>query len=315
MDLRGIREISRRRFVALAASGVAAAAASDRGWAASSTPPAGLELYTVGSDLEKDPQGTLKKVAAIGYREVEVSNLGKHAASEWRAWIHEAGLRAPSALLPFATEETGKILDEAEALGVEYVGSSLFLPKTPSFTGKNALETINAATSSLTEDDFRKMAEMASGFGEKAKAVGLQYVYHNHNFEFRVLGSGVRGYDILLRETDPSVVKFEADCGWMKVGGADPVALLTQHADRYALVHIKDFKNLTRPVTIFGAPDGPVPTELGRGSIDLLPIVKAARRIGVRHFYVEQEPPYVEMPPLEAAAADYATLHSLLEKA
>jgi len=312
MEFRRRKEFSRRRFVALAASGVAAAAASSRGWAASATPAAGLELYTVGSDLEKDPPGTLKKVAAIGYREVEVSNLGKHTASEWRAWIQEAGLRNPSALLPFAMEDTGKILDDAKALGVEYVGSSLFLPKTPSFTGKNALETINAATSSLTEGDFKKMAEMANGFGEKAKAAGLQYVYHNHNFEFRVLGSGVRGYDILLRETHPSVVKFEADCGWMKVGGADPVALLTGHADRFALVHIKDFKNLTHPVTIFGAPDGPVPTELGRGSIDLLPIVEAARKIGVRHFYVEQEPPYTEMPPLEAAAVDYRALHSLL---
>lgn len=304
--------MSRRRFVALAASG--AAAASSRGWAVSSTPPAGLELYTVGSDLAKDPQGTLKKIAAIGYREVEVSNLGGHPASEWRAWIREAGLGAPSALLPFGTEGTSKILDDAKALGVEYVGSSLFLPKTPSFTGKNALETINAATQALTEDDFRTMAEMANGFGRKAKAAGLEYIYHNHNFEFRVLGSGVRGYDILLKETDASLVKFEADCGWMKVGGADPVALLTRHPGRFALVHIKDFKHVTHPVTIFGAPDGPVPTELGRGSIDLLPIVKAAREIGVRHFYVEQEPPYREMPPLEAAAADYAALHSLLER-
>jgi sugar phosphate isomerase/epimerase len=123
------------------------------------------------------------------------------------------------------------------------------------------------------------------------------------------------GYEVLLRETDPSVVKFEADCGWMKVGGADPVALLTEHAHRFALVHIKDFKNLTHPVTIFGAPDGPVPTELGRGSVDLLPIVKAARQIGVRHFYVEQEPPYKDMPPLEAAAVDYKALHSLLARA
>ncbi|MFZ0631857.1 MAG: sugar phosphate isomerase/epimerase [Acidobacteriaceae bacterium] len=316
MKSRQKASLSRRRFVALAASGVAGAVVCKSGWGAEPSAAAGLELYTVGADLEKDPQGTLKKVAAIGYSEVEVSNLGKISASQWRDWIHEAGLRAPSALLPFAMEDTGKILEDAKALGVAYVGSSLFLPHMPQFSSReSALQTINTATRSLTEDDFKKMAAMANGFGEKAKAAGLQYVYHNHNFEFRVLGSGVRGYDILLRETDPSVVKFEADCGWMKVGGADPVALLTQHPERFALVHIKDFKNVTHPVTIFGAPDGPVPTELGRGSIDLLPIVKAARRIGVRHFYVEQEPPYKEMPPLEAAAVDYATLHSLLERA
>ncbi len=315
MELQRKAKISRRRFVALAASGVAATAVSRRGWAASSTIAAGLELYTVGADLEKDPSGTLKKIAAIGYGEVEVSNLGKHAASEWRDWIREAGLRAPSALLPFGMEDTGKVLEDAKALGVEYVGSSLFLPRMPDFKGKNPLEAINAMTRSLTEDDFKKMASMANVFGEKAKVAGLQYVYHNHNFEFRVLGGGLRGYDILLQETDPSVVKFEADCGWMKVGGADPVALLTQHAERFALVHIKDFKNVTKPVTIFGGPDAPAPTELGRGSLDLLPIVEAARKAGVRHFYVEQEPPYTEMPPLEAAAVDYKALHSLLARA
>lgn len=308
-------DMSRRRFLALGAAGAAALSLAPRGWAAKQSPPAGLELYTVGADLQKDPQGTLKKVAAIGYREVEVSNLGKVPAKQWRAWIAEAGLRAPSALLPFAMEDTAKILADAQALGVEYVGSSLFLPHTPGFKGKNPLQTINTATRSLTEDDFKTMADMANGFGAKARAAGLQYVYHNHNFEFRVLPSGVRGYDVLLRETDPSVVKFEADCGWMKVGGADPVKLLTQHPDRFAEVHIKDFKNVTKPVTIFGGPDAPIPTELGRGSIDLLPIVEAARKIGVRHFYVEQEPPYKEMPPLQAAAVDYATLHSLLEKA
>jgi sugar phosphate isomerase/epimerase len=315
MELLQTKGMSRRRFVALTASGMAATVMSRRGWGESKSASAGLELYTVGADLAKDPQGTLKKVAAIGYREVEVSSLGKVSAAQWRNWIGEAGLRAPSALLPFGMEDTGKVIEDAKALGVAYVGSSLFLPHMPDFKGKNALQAINDATRSLTGDDFKKMASMANGFGEKARAAGLQYVYHNHNFEFRVLSSGVRGYDILLKDTEPSLVKFEADCGWMKVGGADPVALLTRHSERIALVHIKDFKNVTKPVTIFGGPDAPVPTELGRGSIDLLPIVKAARKAGVRHFYVEQEPPYKEMPPLEAAAVDYACLHSLLEHA
>ncbi len=98
----------------------------------------------------------------------------------------------------------------------------------------------------------------------------------------------------------------------MKVAGADPVALLTRYPHRYVMLHIKDFKNLTKPVTTLLGPDAPTPTELGRGSIDLKPIVAAGKKIGIRHMFVEQEPPFTEMPAIEAAQVDFSTLHGLL---
>ena len=302
-------ELSRRRFVALAATGVATTLVSRRAWPEHTPIPAGIQLYTVGADMEKDPAGTLKKIAEIGYAEVETAGFGKLSAAQFRSLISDAGLRVPSAHLQFGMQETAKLLDDAKALGVTYVVSSVLLAEPPAHAD---FKGFLAALNSRTADEYKRTAAKANEIAQQAKAAGLQYAYHNHNFEFRDLGGGQTGYDILLRETDPSLVKFEADCGWMRVAGADPVAYLSRHPERYVMLHIKDFKNLTKPVTTLLGPDAPTPTELGRGSIDLKSIVEAGRKAGIRHMFVEQEPPFTEMPALEAAAVDYKCLHSLL---
>lgn len=272
--------------------------------------PTGIQLYTVGADLQKDPAGTLKKIAQIGYTEVETAGFAKLSAAEFRALAKDAGLRAPSAHLNFGRDDTDKLLDDAKTLGAEYVVSSVLMAKPPQPGA--GMQGFLQALNGMTADDFKQTAAKANEIAHKARAAGLQYAYHNHNFEFRDLGSGQTGYDILLAETDPSLVKFEADTGWMRVAGADPIALLKRYPNRYVMLHIKDFTNLTKPVTALAAPDGPVPTELGRGSVDLKNIVEAGRKAGIRHMFVEQEPPFKEMTPLEAAAVDYNCLHSLL---
>lgn len=305
--------LTRRRFFPLAASASAAVLLSPKAWPAAQTIPTGIQLYTVNADLEKDPAATLHKIAQIGYTTVETAGFGKLTAAQFRDLLKDAGLHAPSAHLNFGMAPTDKLLDDAKTLGVKYVVSSILLPHPldPSAGMKGVLQALN----SLTADDFKQIAARANEIAHKAKAAGLQYAYHNHNFEFRDLGNGQKGYDILLRDTDPSVVKFEADCGWMKVGGVDPVQYLTRHPNRYVMLHIKDFKNITGPVTTLMAPNAPTPTELGRGSIDLKPIVAAGRKVGVKYMFVEQEPPFKEMTAMEAAAVDYTTLHSLLANA
>jgi sugar phosphate isomerase/epimerase len=229
-------------------------------------------------------------------------------AAQFHDLLRDAGLRAPSAHLMFGMEETEKLLDDAKTLGAEYAVSSVLTAKAPEKGMQDFLKILNT----LTADDFRRTAAKANEIGKQAKAAGLQYAYHNHNFEFRDVGDGQTGYDILLKETDPALVKFEADCGWMKVAGRDPIDFLTRHGDRYAMLHIKDFKNITKPVTTLMSPDAPPPTELGRGSIDLKPIVDAGLKAGIKHMFVEQEPPFKDMPAMEAAAADYKVLNSLL---
>ncbi len=299
--------LSRRRLFPLAAGAFAAAALSRKARAGASL-PVGIQLYTVNAEMTSDPAGTLKKVAAMGYTEVEIAGLGKLTAAQFRDLVRDAGLRVPSAHLMFGMQETGKLLEDAKTLGAEYAVSSVLTAKAPEKGMQDFLKILNT----LTADDFRRTAAKANEIGKQAKAAGLQYAYHNHNFEFRDVGDGQTGYDILLKETDPALVKFEADCGWMKVAGRDPLDFLARHGDRYAMLHIKDFKNITKPVTTLMSPDAPAPTELGRGSIDLKPIVDAGVKAGIKHMFVEQEPPFKEMPALEAAEADYKVLNSLL---
>lgn len=299
--------ISRRHFIPLVSGAFAAAALPRKVWAAGSL-PVGIQLYTVNADMTKDPAGTLKKIAQIGYTEVETAGWGKLSVAEFRDLLKNAGLRAPSAHLSFGMQDTGKLLEDARTLGADYVVSSVLTANAPGAGRQDFLKNLNA----MTADDFRRTAAKANEIGQAARAAGLKYAYHNHNFEFRDLGDGQTGYDILLKETDPALVKFEGDCGWMKVAGKDPIDYLTLYGNRYAMLHIKDFKNITKPVTALMSPDAPAPTELGRGSVDLKPIVEAGRKAGITHMFVEQEPPFKEMPAMEAAAIDYQVLSSLL---
>src|SRR5258707_8535859 len=265
MHMRSKMKISRRRFFPLA-GGVLAAAAFSRQMRGAQGFPVGIQLYMVNADLTKDPAGTLKKIAEIGYSEVETAGWGKLSAAQFRDLLRDAGLRAPSAHLGFGTEDTGKLLDDAKTLGVEYVVSSMLPPK------GEGMPAFFMSLNSLSADDFRRIAAKANEIGQRAKAAGMQYAYHNHNFEFRDVGDGKTGYDILLEKTDASVVKFETDCGWMKVGGKDPVEYLKRHGNRIAMLHVKDFKNITKPVIALFSADRPAPSELGRGSIDYKPI-------------------------------------------
>jgi hypothetical protein len=121
------RKISRRRFIPLAGGALAAAAFSQT--RRTHGLPAGIQLYMVNADLTKDPAATLKKLTEIGYTEVETAGFGKLSAPQFRDLLRDAGLRAPSAHLGFGTEDTGKLLDDAKTLGVEYVVTSMLAPK------------------------------------------------------------------------------------------------------------------------------------------------------------------------------------------
>jgi len=303
--MRSKMNISRRSFFSLAGGALAAAAFSQQTRRPHGL-PIGIQLYMVNADLMKDPAGTLKRIAEIGYSEVETAGWGKLSAAQFCDLLRDAGLRAPSAHFGFGTEDTGKLLDDAKTLGVEYVVSSMLPPK------DQGVGEFFKNMNSMSADDFRRIAAQANEIGQKAKAAGMQYAYHNHNFEFREVSDGKTGYDILIQETDASVVKFEADCGWMKVGGKDPVEYLRRHGNRIAMLHVKDFKNITKPVTALFSPDRPIATELGRGSVDLKPIVDAGLKAGVKHIFVEQEGPFKEVPAVEAAEIDYRYLKSLL---
>jgi sugar phosphate isomerase/epimerase len=270
--------------------------------------PIGLQLYTVGAELDKDYDGTLRQIAAIGYKEIETGVSPKHKAADVKKSLQDAGLQCKSLHMGFGGMD--EALPYAKEIGAKYVISSVTLPKV-SEPGKFDPKTFMAQLAALTLDDFKKIAARCNELGEQAKKAGVQFGYHNHNFEFKPLGGGEFGYDIILRETDPSLVTFELDCGWMVAAGQDPVTYLTKYPNRYRLLHIKDFQRTPIPSVGLDESVRPKPAELGRGHINYVPIFAAAKKTEVELYYVEQEPPFTTTPAMEAIKIDYDYLHAM----
>jgi len=280
--------------------------------------PIGLQLYTVGAEMDRDPAGTLKTVAAAGYKTVELSPLSKTPAKDLKKMVDDAGLKNPSGhyLLADLMSKLPEMIELAHLFGQEYMivtvpwvaDPSRFRPDPQG--GEFAL--FLAIINGLTLDDWKWNAEQFNKVGEQVKRAGLQLGYHNHNFEWKKFG-GVTAYDEFLRLTDAGLVKLELDCGWATVAGQDPIAYLTKYPERYRLLHVKDFKKGFTPSTTLAEKDAgaPVATELGRGTIDYARVFAAAKKGEIHGLFVEQEPPFTEMPALEAIKVNIAYVKAL----
>jgi len=310
--------LSRRSFVKTTAAAAPLLLRTPRLGATPLGLPIGLQVYTVGAEMDKDPLGTLKEIAAIGYKQVEISPKGKVPPADLKKMLDDCGLKNPSGhymlfdLLP----DLHKSIDLAHLFGEHYMVVTMPWVADPSRlkneSGKDQIAAFLALLNNLTLDDWKWNAEQFNRIGEQVKRAGLELCYHNHNFEFRLL-DGVTGYDEFLRLTDPELVKLQLDCGWMVVAGIDPVSYLTRYPGRYRMLHIKDFKMGAAPDTTLGdqKPGAPIPTELGRGSVDYRPIFAAARKGQIAAYYVEQEPWVHDMPMMQAIQVDYDYLRNL----
>jgi len=267
----------------------------------------GLQLYTIGEQLQKDYYGTLEQVAAIGYREVEMAGFFGKKPAEIKTSFRNAGLHCGSLHIGMGGVE--EALRYATEIGAKYIISSVVLPA-PLGPGTGDAKTFRAKLDSLTFDDYKSIAEKCNDMGEVARKAGVQFGYHNHNLEFKPLEGGI-GYDELIRATDPRLVKFELDCGWMAVAGYDPAEYLARYPTRYRLLHIKEFQPTIKPVVTLDGNSRLTPTELGRGHVDYPTIFAAAKKTEVEWYYVEQEPPFTTVPAMEAIKIDYDYLHRL----
>ncbi len=301
-----MKTLSRRRF--LVRSGEVGAAAIATHWlsrGAHANPlgkPIGIQLYAVNAGIKDNPAGTLKAIKDIGFGEVETAGFGGLSAKEFRKLLDDNGLVCPSAHLPFDPANLSPTFEDAHALGAHYATSGNLRP--------SLRPPLLNAPRAMTLDEAKRSAEVANTIGEKAKLAGLQYCYHNHDGELVDQGGGATGYDLLLRETDPELVKFEIDCGWMVLGGRNPSDYFKQYPHRFPMIHVKDF--LPRAP---GAEDGKGEehpgAELGHGIIDYKPIFAAAKIAGLQHYFAEQEGPFVRMGQLQAAEQAYAYLHAM----
>lgn len=264
--------------------------------------PLGIQVYAVNQPFEDDPAGTFRKLRQIGFTEVECYAGGKLSARQYRRMLDDAGLTCPSTHLDFDPANLEAAFADAHALGAKFAASSSL---------RSAIDPKVSWESDFSLDEAKRTAELANHIGEAAKRAGLQYAYHNHDYEFADVGEGTSGYDFLLRETDSDLVKFEIDCGWMAFAGRRPVDYLARHPGRFPMLHIKDYLAAGKtPAAKAGRP-AMAGAELGRGTVDYRPIFAAGKKAGVQHFFAEQEGPFSRMNQLDAAKVAYEYLRSM----
>lgn len=270
--------------------------------------PIGIQLYTLGPDMARDLDGTLKAVADIGYKTVELPGLMGKTPAELKAAVDRVGLTCPSVHIqpksrggtdPTLDGDPGKLAAALHTLGAKAAVAPICLfpdrLEMKPQAGEDIGGMLRRLVSQMTADDWKMNADFLNTRAALLKKEGIKVGYHNHNFEFLPLGS-TYGLEILLKETDPSLVTFELDVGWTMAAGHDPVALMAKHRGRFTMMHVKDIKADTK-ANFALAMD---PTEVGSGVVDWKKVLPAARAAGVTGFFVEQEPPFAR-PRIEAA--------------
>ena len=271
--------------------------------------PPGIQLYSVRDDMAKDTPGALRQLREIGFLEVETAGFGKYTPKEFRKLLDDAGLKHPSAHIKFVGSEFGPLFEQANALGVYYATSSSLATANAPAPPADIPVTQRPAMTPLGLDGFTRLAAQMNNLGTQAKAAGLQYAYHNHNYEFEKMPDGSFGYDVLVRNTDHDLVKFEIDCGWMCAGGANPVTYLEKYPGRFKMIHVKEFQAIKgRSISLTG-PTRPSGTDLGEGFIDYKGIFAACRKAGIQHAFSEQEDPF-PVSQMASAKVAYAFLHA-----
>ena len=241
----------------------------------------GLQLYTVRNEMGRDLPGTLARVASIGYNEVEFAGYFNRSPTEIRDLLRQNKLTSPSTHVGLDVIERNpqKTFDDAKAIGHEWI-------TVPSLPGRLA-----------TVDDWKAMAQRFNRVATSVKAAGLRFAFHNHNAEFRKIGDVVP-YDILVQETDPSLVSFQMDLYWAVNAGVDPLDYVERFPGRFRMVHVKDS---------MGPPDHKM-VEVGAGTIDFKRIFAQSQKAGIEHYFVEHDNP---ANPMESIAASYRFLRAL----
>lgn len=240
----------------------------------------GLQLYTIRDAMAKDPAASLARVAGIGYSELEAATYTGtekfygYDAQAYKQLLNQYHLKQVSghyilgglektARSPLGSIQNGweKAIEDAHTVGQQYMVCAYLMPD-----------------ERKTLDHYKKIADLFNHAAEQCKQAGIQFCYHNHNFEFEPI-DGQIPYEVLLKSTDPSLVKMEMDIYWVKKAGQDPLKLFAAYPGRFVLWHVKDMDNTPRQFF----------TEVGHGIIDFKTIFAHAQQAGMKHFFVEQD--------------------------
>ena len=242
------------------------AAAGVGGFVAPRADRIGVQLYTVRDQLQQDFEGTIERVARIGYRELEFAGYYNRTPEQVRAILDRLGLTAPSSHIGanLLRENLAEQLRIARVIGHRYVTA----PSYPFPRG------------GASEEPWKQAAAEFNRWGAACKEQGMRFAYHNHNWELQPIAGGRSGLDVLVAETDPALVDFELDLYWTVHAGRDPLRFFEQYPGRVALWHVKDMRE----------PQGAkAMVPVGQGTIDFKAIFARAQQSGLRHFFVEHD--------------------------
>lgn len=261
---------------ATAATGAAPGAGAEIKLAGDFAGPVGVQLYSFREEFKQDVPGTLARVRALGFKEVELAGTYGMPAERFKQLLDSVGLQATSmhAGYEMLRDSLPAVLAQAKALGVQYVGTA-WIP--------HPAGPIDDALARRTATDFNK-------WGAAAKAQGLQFFYHVHGYEFKPGANGQTPMDVLMAQTDSNDVKYEMDVFWVTLPGADAAAWLRKYPSRWRLMHIKDMKQGVATGVHTGS-SNPDSTEVpvGTGQIDYKAVLQAAKEIGLEKYYIEDE--------------------------
>lgn len=261
----------------------------------------GLQLFSINSDMNEDPVGTLNAVKAMGYEDFEIYGFDPEKityygweAGAFKQVLDDLELTVTSGHYGFSDylnrpiDDLRHFVDQcikgAESLSSPYITWPWIAPE------------------QRTLENFKLMSERLNLIGEQINAAGLGFAYHNHGFEFEDYG-GESGYEIILRETDPALVKLQMDLYWvMHAATTTPKELIKRQPGRYVMWHIKDMDKVTRDYT-----------ELGNGSIDYTAILPDPKASGLEYYYIEQGGNFTHSA-MQSAATSAAYFKQHLQK-
>lgn len=222
----------------------------------------GVQLYTVRSEMDTDFEGTLKRIAALGYDEVEFAGLYGRDPKEVRALVKKLGMKIIASHVNSEILKTNpeSAIEETEALGAKYMVLAWFPPE-----------------QRKTLDDWKNWVILMNRVGKMCSKKGIRFLYHNHNFEFEKV-EGVEPYDLLLDTVDRRYVAFELDIFWLKFAGREPEPLFARYPNGFPLSHVKDMSK-----------DEKAMVDVGDGKIDFAKIFKQSKMSGTNHYFVEHD--------------------------
>lgn len=239
--------------------------------------PIGLQLYSLRDQFAKDVSATLDQVRSFGIEYVELAGTYNIPPEKFKQQLDSKGLKAVSGHFGFEQfrDNVEAIARDAKALGLEYVGCA-WIPHDGAFDEKTCREAIAV---------FNRA-------GEALAKHGLKFFYHTHGYEFQPHGGGTL-FDLMMAETKPQFVRYQMDVFWIVHPGQDPVKLLEKYGKRFELMHVKDMRKGTATGLLTGQSDVKNDVALGTGLMDWPAIFKAARKAGVKWYFIEDESPSV----------------------